>query len=77
MALAVTGEAEKALKEISEEGTALISSDGGWQALLHFLEDSLLDLPIPEASKLLREFFFNFKRKLGESMKAYSQRVAS
>ena len=75
LASALTGEAERALEEISEEGIQLIFSDGGWQALLHFLEDSLLDLPIPEASKLLREYFFNFKRKLGESMKAYFQRA--
>ena len=55
LAAALTADAWKALEEVSDEGIDMVSAPGGEDVLLRFLEESLLDLPIPEASKFMRE----------------------
>ena len=74
LAAALAADAWKALEEVSDEGIDMVSALGCEDVLLRLLEESLLDLPIPEASKFMREYLFHFKRKLGESMKVYAQR---
>ena len=74
LAQSLVDEAWKALEEISDEGMDLIGTVGGEKILLKFLEESLLDLPIPEASKYMKEYLFALRRRTGESMKAYAQR---
>ena len=74
IAAVLTGDAWKALEEINDEGRELIQQAGGDQVLVDFLEETLLDLPIPEASKYMKEYLFTIKRKNSESMKAYAQR---
>ena len=72
LAQVLVDEAWKALEEISDEGMDLIGTVGGEKILLKFLEESLLDLPIPEASKYMKEYLFALRRRTGESMKAYA-----
>ena len=42
--------------------------------LLKFLDGTLMDEPIPEAAKYLKEYLFTLRRKNNEGMKAYAQR---
>ena len=76
LAAALTADAWKALEEISEEGIDLISAPGGEDVLIRYLEESPLDLPIPEAAKCMREYLFQFHCKSGESMKGLRSEVA-
>ena len=42
--------------------------------MLKFLDETLMDEPIPEAAKYLKEYLFTLRRKNNEGMKAYAQR---
>ena len=68
----LSGDAWKALKEITEDGQALLRRPGGEKILLKFLEESLVDAELPEAGRLMKEYLFSLRRRLGESMKVYS-----
>ena len=74
LAAALTGEAWKALEEVSDEGQELLEKHGGHKTLLKFLDETLMDEPIPEAAKHLKEYLFALRRKNNEGMKAYAQR---
>ena len=74
LASALTGEAWKALEEVSDEGQELLEKLGGHKTLLKFLDETLMDEPIPEAAKYLKEYLFTLRRKNNEGMKAYAQR---
>ena len=74
LASALTGEAWRALEEVSDEGQELLEKLGGHKTLLKFLDETLMDEPIPEAAKYLKEYLFTLRRKNNEGMKAYAQR---
>ncbi|CAK0843897.1 unnamed protein product [Prorocentrum cordatum] len=75
LAAALTGEAWKALEEVSDEGRELLEKTGGHKILLEFLDETLMDEPIPpEAAKYLKEYLFTLRRRNNEGMKAYAQR---
>ena len=74
LAAALTGEAWKALEEVSDEGQELLEKPGGHKTLLNFLDETLMDEPIPEAAKYLKEYLFVMRRRHNEGMKAYAQR---
>ena len=74
LASALTGEAWKALEEVSDEGQELLEKRGGHKTLLKFLDETLMDEPIPEAAKHLKEYLFTLRRRNNEGMKAYAQR---
>ena len=74
LAAALTGEAWKALEEVSDEGQELLEKLGGHKTLLKFLDETLMDEPIPEAAKHLKEYLFTLRRRNNEGMKAYAQR---
>ena len=74
LAAALTGEAWKALEEVSDEGQELLEQHGGHKTLLKFLDETLMDEPIPEAAKYLKEYLFVMRRRHNEGMKAYAQR---
>ncbi|CAK0849517.1 unnamed protein product [Prorocentrum cordatum] len=74
LASAVTREAWKALKEVSDEGQELLEKNGGHKTLLQFLDETLMDEPILEAAKYLKEYLFTLRRKNNEGRKAYAQR---
>ena len=54
LAAALTGEAWKALEEVSDEGQELLEKRGGHKTLLKFLDETLMDEPIPEAATYLK-----------------------
>ncbi|CAK0882425.1 unnamed protein product, partial [Prorocentrum cordatum] len=47
---------------------------GGHKILLEFLDETLMDQPVPEAAKYLKECLFTLRRRNNEGMKAYAQR---
>ncbi|CAK0864076.1 unnamed protein product, partial [Prorocentrum cordatum] len=67
LASALTGEAWKVLEE-------LLENNGGHKTLLQLLDETLMDEPIWEAAKYLKEYLFTLRRKNNEGMKAYAQR---
>jgi len=74
LARVLTGTAWEAFKEVSPEQRAKLKADNGTALLLDFLEKTILDLPIPEGGRLLKEYLFGTKRNSGESMKVYASR---
>ena len=63
LAAALTGEAWKALEEVSDEGQELLEKRGGHKTLLKFLDETLMDEPMPEAAKYFKEYLFTLRRK--------------
>eukprot|EP00974_Lingulodinium_polyedra_P048754 4682638-Lingulodinium_polyedra.AAC.1 len=68
------GAAWETMREVSREERKKLRGDDGVELLLRYLEESVLDLPIPEAGKRLKNFLFGQKRLPGESMKIYASK---
>ena len=75
IAAQLTGDAWRALEEITEDGQALLRRRGGERILLKFLEETLVDAALPEAGRLMKEYLFSLRRRAAESMKVYCQRA--
>ena len=74
LAAALTGDAAQALKEIDKEERWKLKTEQGVALLLDYLEDSILDTPVPEAGRRLRSYLVQLRRNPGESMKVYASR---
>lgn len=74
LARSLTGTAWEAFKEVDAIQRQKLKGTDGVQLLLSFLEKTILDLPIPEGGRLLKDYLFGTKRTSGESMKVYSSR---
>ena len=72
----LTGAAWETMREVNRAERQKLSGDHGVELLLRYLEESVLDLPIPEAGRRLKTFLFGQKRVVGESMKVYASKTA-
>ena len=73
LAAALTGEAWRALEEVSDEGQELLEKPGGHKTLFNFLDETLMDEPISEAAKYCMECLFSLRRNNNEGMRASAQ----
>ena len=70
----LTGDAWRALEQLTEKQKDDLVEAGDIEKLLVFLKEALLEGQIPEAGRLFNEYVYKFKRNKGESMKMYTQR---
>lgn len=63
------------MESLNRSERAKFQGSGGLERYLKFLEDTIMDLPIPGLANRFTEYFYGFKCENGETMKMYDTKA--